>query len=113
MGCQRDGWLQAGDKWHGGGCLEEASGPALVSQAPAASPLPAPGPHPRYLAYKAVGCRIRGRAPIRPFEPAFPLAVLALQEPGRDESGIRKALSQPLPYGATATAKPWKQHSLV
>lgn len=60
---------------------------------PATSFLSAQPPH--YLADKTVGCRIRGRAPIRPFEPPFPLAVFALGKPGRDKSGIRKGRSQP------------------
>lgn len=55
---------------------------------------------PRYLADKAVGCCVRGRAPIRPFEPPFPLAVFALEMPGRDKSRIRKALSQPSAHQA-------------
>lgn len=55
---------------------------------------------PHYLADKAVGCCIRGRAPIRPFEPPFPLAVFALEKPGRDKSGIRKHLSQPSSHQA-------------
>lgn len=85
--------------------------PASRLQQPAPSLLP--GPHPRYLAHKAVGCGIRRGAPIRPFEPAFPLAVLALEEAGGDKSGIRGALSQPLPCRAGATAKPGKYHSLI
>lgn len=60
---------------------------------PATSLLSTQPPH--YLADKAVGCCIRGCAPIRPFEPPFPLAVFALEKPGRDKSRISKTLAQP------------------
>ena len=76
--------------------LTQLTNPGLHQ--PATSHLSAQPNH--YLADKAVGCCIRGCAPIRPFEPPFPLAVFALEKPGRDKSRIKKALSQPSSHQA-------------